>query len=472
MKDERKTKKQLVGELEALRDELSEVRQQKAAGDVTAVERELAVERVRAEAMAMRSSQDLTNVVAVLYREMLNLGLRTYGASIQFVEAKEERILTYFAFPNPRKDGIDWTSPDLVEYDQDIVVHRYNRPVSYEIFHDFMQRWQEGKPWSFTTDELFEKWAALAQDDLGMERPPPAPETVAWTVTNVPFAYGSVGFDEPELNQLHIAAVQSQTDALALGYTRFLDLQELEEQNQALAKANTQIQEANRHKSDFLARMSHDLRTPMNAIIGYTRILLRRAKDALEDRQYRNLENIQTSADNLLNLINEILDLSRIEAGRIDLRPEPVDLGQLVGDCMTSVAPLAKPGVELVQEVAEAQSINTDSDRIRRVIMNLLGNAVKFTEKGSITVSLHSVDQGCELSVADTGVGIPAEDLPFIFEEFRQVERQVGDKTEGTGLGLAIAKKSVDMLGGTISAESEVGKGTRFTLRIGDYEQT
>jgi len=242
--------------------------------------------------------------------------------------------------------------------------------------------------------------------------------------------------------------------------------------NRELSEANRQIQRNTRNKSEFLSRMSHDLRTPMNAIIGYTRILTRRLKGAIEDRQYGNLENIQTSASNLLNLINEILDLSRIEAGRIDLEPEAVDLVELVGECITSVAPLVKPGVELVQELGEAPAINTDADRIRRVVMNLLGNAVKFTEEGSITVSLKPVESRVELSVADTGVGIPAEDLPHIFKDFHQVERQVGEKVEGTGLGLAIAKKSVDMLGGTISAESEVGRGTTFTMWIGDYAES
>ena len=235
-----------------------------------------------------------------------------------------------------------------------------------------------------------------------------------------------------------------------------------------VVQRDRRLQEATRQKSEFLSRMSHDLRTPMNAIIGYTRILLRRTKDVLEERQYRNLENIQTSSDNLLSLINEILDLSRIEAGRIDLQTESVDLGQLIGDCVTSVAPLVKPGVELVQDVGDVPAVNTDADRIRRVVMNLLGNAVKFTQEGSITISLKPEDSGVKLSVADTGVGIPAEDLPGIFAEYRQVERRVGEKTEGTGLGLAIAAKSVEMLGGTISAESEIGKGTTFTVRIGD----
>ena len=236
-----------------------------------------------------------------------------------------------------------------------------------------------------------------------------------------------------------------------------------------LEQANRQIQETTRHKSDFLSRMSHDLRTPMNAIIGYTRILLRKARERLDKRQFRNLENIHTSADNLLGLINEILDLSRIEAGRIDITPEEVDLNQLFGDCITSVEPLVKQEVQLRPQLEDVPAVRTDGNCLRRVVMNLLGNAVKFTEEGSITVSLRPAGEWRELTVADTGVGIPSEDLPHIFEEFRQVERQVGEKREGTGLGLAIAAKSVEMLGGTISAESEVGKGTTFTLKIKDY---
>ena len=245
--------------------------------------------------------------------------------------------------------------------------------------------------------------------------------------------------------------------------------QRLEQLNQALAEANEQVGEATRHKSEFLSRMSHDLRTPMNAILGYTRILLRRGRGVLDERQFHNLENIQTSADNLLRLINEILDLSRIEAGRIEIKPEPVDLDLLVRECITSVAPLARPEVELSQDVGRIPRINTDADRIRGVVMNLLGNAVKFTERGRITVSLEPADGGVRLAVADTGVGIPPEDLPHIFEEFRQVERQVGEQREGTGLGLAIAARSVEMLGGTITVESQVGQGTTFTVSIGDY---
>ena len=202
-------------------------------------------------------------------------------------------------------------------------------------------------------------------------------------VVDVPFTYGTLAMNSAmvdEFSEEEIAILRGFADVISLAYTRYLDFERLEE-------ANRRIREETQRKSEFLSRMSHDLRTPMNAIIGYTRILLRRAKDALEGRQYRNLENIQTSADNLLRLINEILDLSRIEAGRIELKPQPVDMGALVGECAAAVSPLVKPEVELVQELGDVPMVQTDPDRIRHVIMNLLGNAVKFTEAGSITVS-------------------------------------------------------------------------------------
>ena len=240
---------------------------------------------------------------------------------------------------------------------------------------------------------------------------------------------------------------------------------ELEAANEQIQQVNVQLQEASSHKSDFLARMSHDLRTPMNAIIGYTRILLRRTKEVLDDRQYQNLENIQTSAGNLLALINDILDLTKIEAGRMDVKLEEVDVRQLVEDCARSIETLLKPGVSLVRNLDGAAPLKTDPDRLRSVVMNLLSNAVKFTEAGTITVTLQDADGGQRLSVADTGVGISAEDLPRVFEEFHQLEQRPGQQ-QGSGLGLAIAQKTVELLGGTISLESELGRGTTFTVEL------
>ncbi|MFA6107719.1 MAG: ATP-binding protein [Candidatus Latescibacterota bacterium] len=245
-----------------------------------------------------------------------------------------------------------------------------------------------------------------------------------------------------------------------------------QEQYEQIQEQNRQIQEASRLKSDFLARMSHDLRTPMNAIIGYTRILLRKTRDQLDERQFRNLENIQISADNLLALINDILDLSKIESGRMEVKVDQVELVPLVAECCSSVESLVRPGVELRRELAEVGPIRTDPDRLRRALMNVLSNAVKFTEQGQVTVSLRRAGEWAEISIADTGIGIPAADLPFIFDEFRQAGRQKGTPREGTGLGLAIARRSLGLLGGTIHAESAEGKGSVFTVRLKDCPET
>ena len=235
--------------------------------------------------------------------------------------------------------------------------------------------------------------------------------------------------------------------------------------NKELFRVNQELEQATQHKSDFLAKMSHDLRTPMNAIIGYTRILLRRSKDILEERQYRNLENIQVSGRHLLELINDILDLSKIEAGRMEVNLEVVELPALVNECASAVESMVKPGVELRRAVDAVEPVQTDPDLLRRVVNNLLGNAVKFTEEGNITVGLRAADGKVELSVADTGVGIPEEEQAGIFDEFSQVAGS-GEAAQGSGLGLAIAKKSVELLGGSIGVESEVGRGTTFTVRL------
>ncbi len=145
---------------------------------------------------------------------------------------------------------------------------------------------------------------------------------------------------------------------------------------------------------------------------------------------------------------------------------QPVDVRALADECADALESIVQQGVSLNRDLANVGQIQTDADRLRQVIMNLLGNATKFTESGSITLSLRTDADAVELSVADTGIGIPADDLPHIFDEFRQVERQGGAGAEGTGLGLAIAKKTVELLGGEIHATSEVGAGTTFTVRL------
>ena len=463
MKDTSKTKKQLIAELE-------ELRQQRAI--------EQAAENVREEVLSMRSTGDLARVVAVMQGELKKLGVETPATSIAFMNAETESSIYYTAFRPAELDlPVDFFL-NTIAVDDEIAV-KVSEFAFGERSEDQLAPWRRQE--QVVAREFLNRDAATElaysnqfhpREDAEEEQRERLLEAWLgeWFVTRVPTEHGVVSIRERAFSEEHAAFISHLAASLSLGYVRFLDFQRLEEQNRALEEANVQIQEQTQRKSASLASMSHDLRTPMNAIIGYTRILLRRTADRLDEREQRNLRNIQTSSNNLLALINEILDLSRIEAGRVEINRVDVDLKQLVSECATSVTPLLEAGVELKQELADVDRIHTDQDVLRRVVMNVLGNAVKFTEEGSITVSMKSVGGWVELSVADTGSGIPPEDLPYIFDEFRQVESEE-EKREGTGLGLSNAKKLVELLGGTISVESEVGKGTQFTLRLTDYEE-
>ncbi len=251
-----------------------------------------------------------------------------------------------------------------------------------------------------------------------------------------------------------------------MAYVRYLDFQHLEQQNRALAAANQQIQEATARKSAFLASMSHELRTPMNAIIGFTNLVLRRSGDVLPERQQDNLTKVLQSAHHLLNLINDILDLAKIEAGRMEVKPGRFEVKKLLVACCETVGSLVKPGVQLLHEVTdEVGEANTDEARLRQIVINLLSNALKFTEAGEVQMRAAKEGQALVIAVSDTGIGIPADALDVIFEEFQQV-RGADKQQTGTGLGLPIAKGWTEILGGTIEVESEVGQGSTFTVRI------
>jgi signal transduction histidine kinase/CheY-like chemotaxis protein len=243
---------------------------------------------------------------------------------------------------------------------------------------------------------------------------------------------------------------------------------QIQAQNRELEEANRQIQEANRLKSEFLANMSHELRTPMNAIVGFSKIVHRKAQGLLPERQLENLERILQSSEILMNLINDILDLSKIEAGKLEMQPERFSVKALVEGCVSTVTPMVKPGVELRTELSgELPPVYTDLARLRQILINLLSNAAKFTEAGSIVVAVRPATPGWfSLSVADTGIGIPAQALDYIFEEFRQVDGSTTRKYGGTGLGLSISRKLAQILGGSIQVGSEVSKGSVFTLTL------
>jgi len=229
-----------------------------------------------------------------------------------------------------------------------------------------------------------------------------------------------------------------------------------------------QLEIANKHKSEFLANMSHELRTPLNAIIGFTRIVMRRSQERLEPKQYENLEKILASGQNLLALINAILDLSKVEAGRVEVNAADTPLAPVLEHCLRTVEPLIKAdAVSLVKEFdGGLPHMYVDEEKLRQIVINLLSNAAKFTERGSIRVRAHADNGSVDIAVADTGIGIAADKIDLIFDEFEQADASSTRVYGGTGLGLTIARRLARLMGGDIRAESTPGSGSTFTLTL------
>jgi signal transduction histidine kinase len=242
--------------------------------------------------------------------------------------------------------------------------------------------------------------------------------------------------------------------------------------NDELQRLYKELETASKHKSEFLANMSHELRTPLNAILGFSQVLRERISGEINAKQEEYLDDIVTSANHLLALINDVLDLSKVEAGQVELQVAPFSLRDALERGVSMVREQATTdGVQVALHANGGLDVVTgDERRIRQVIFNLLSNAVKFTPTGgSVDVSATKGNGEVTVSVADTGPGIAAEDLDRIFEEFQQTEAGARQR-EGTGLGLALSKRFVEMHGGRIWCDSELGKGStfRFTLPAGN----
>lgn len=244
---------------------------------------------------------------------------------------------------------------------------------------------------------------------------------------------------------------------------------ELANANERLTDALKEAEEANRLKSEFLATMSHELRTPLNAILGYTQIMQRGMVGEITDRQKDNLSRIFSNSEHLLTLINEILDLSKIEAGRMEIINEPFEIRSVMNDITKRMQALAdKKSIQFEVNVQDdvPQMLIADADRVKQITINLISNAIKFTDQGHVKVNVASNNDKWTLVVEDTGSGIPSHMHHTVFEQFRQVDSSSERKHTGTGLGLAIVQKLTHLMNGTIELASELDKGTTFTVTL------
>ena len=252
----------------------------------------------------------------------------------------------------------------------------------------------------------------------------------------------------------------------AVGMT--VDITDRKRVEKALADAKEQAEDADRMKSAFLATMSHELRTPLNSIIGFTGILLQGLAGALNDEQKKQMTMVKHSARHLLDLINDVLDISKIEAGQLDVFPEPFDLDELLRSAVETAMPLAEAkGIALRLETETASGeIVSDRRRVKQILTNLLSNAVKFTSEGGVTLRCISGAETVTLEVEDTGIGIAPDDIDKLFVPFQQIDSGLTRAYEGTGLGLSICQRLTEKLGGTIEVESQPERGSRFIVTL------
>jgi PAS domain S-box-containing protein len=234
-----------------------------------------------------------------------------------------------------------------------------------------------------------------------------------------------------------------------------------------LARANDELKRADRVKTEFLAIMSHELRTPLNSILGFTGVVLRRLAGPLTEEQEKQLRMVHGSATHLLHLINDVLDLSRIESGHVEIHAEDFPPAETIARAIRTVEVTARQkGLALVAELPALPEIRGDEQKFLQILLNLLGNAVKFTHEGRITVTSRVTGGMIVTSVADTGIGIPADKQGILFQPFQQVEGSSRRRYEGTGLGLYLCKKLVTLMGGQIALVSTPGRGSTFTFSL------
>jgi signal transduction histidine kinase len=327
------------------------------------------------------------------------------------------------------------------------------------------------------TERAIRERRVLSYADVlhGPDVPEGLRRVVAGTSTNVAMAIAPMLWEGRGIGSVYVSRLRLEVFTVkeqALLKT-FADQAVIAIQNarlfHELQDKTAQLQAANRHKSEFLANMSHELRTPLNAVIGFSEVLIEQMFGELNDKQLEYLRDIHSSGLHLLSLINDVLDLAKIEAGRMELELDCFDLGDLLESASMLVRERAqRHGLTLSVEVGEGlDRWVADQRKLKQLVVNLLSNAVKFTHAGGrVRLSAQRLGDAAEIAVSDTGIGIKPEDQSLVFEEFRQATGDVLRKAEGTGLGLALVRRFAELHGGSVSLHSVPGQGSTFSVRL------
>ena len=292
------------------------------------------------------------------------------------------------------------------------------------------------------------------------------------------FREGGIFTDYPEpflLQEYYNNTLGLLFCALSMGGAGYVAIRNAEDKLtrafEEIQDKNRQLAEASQHKSQFLASMSHELRTPLNAIIGLTEMMVTSAPRFGTEKAQEPLRRVNAAGTHLLGLINEVLDLSKIEAGKLELNPEPVNLTQLIDEVAGTAAQLAEKNRNRswLTAASSVGALTTDPMRLRQILLNLLSNACKFTKDGEVALRVRRIADGrdwIELAVADTGIGLTPEQQANLFQEYTQANSLTARRYGGTGLGLALSRKLARMMDGDVTVTSELGKGSVFTVRL------
>jgi signal transduction histidine kinase len=312
----------------------------------------------------------------------------------------------------------------------------------------------------------------LVMPVVHFDQPAGGPALIVFVVASLSIAFSS---HRERLEEHRASLLRSEIDSRRRAQEELrVHHDELEvmvrERTRRLEATNAELIEANEAKSRFLANMSHELRTPLNSIIGFTGTILQGLAGPLTDEQQRQLAMVDRSSRHLLGLINQILDLSRIEAGEESLEPESFALEGLldeVRDLMTPIAETKHVSVTVGRPYPKTDDLVTaDRSKLKQILVNLAGNAVKFTHDGGVTMSWERSDGHLSVTVSDSGVGIPPAETEGIFEAYRQIQDAAGYKPQGTGLGLTVSRRLAHLMGGDIRLASELGRGSHFTVTV------
>ena len=441
---------------------------QKAEARAFEAIKQASVDRVRGEIASMRTSEDLNRITPIIWRELKTLEVPFIRCGVYIVDETKEKVQAYLTTPNGKSLGVLNLSPDANEHIINIVEHWKKNQV-------YKEHWNKDEFINWTKSMIEIGQVQNVETYQGSSTPPES-----LNLHFVPFAQGMlyVGSVSP-LTEEKLEVVKTLAEAFAIAYARYEDFKNIEEAKSKTEKtlkelkiAQERLQELDQLKSRFFANISHEFRTPLTLVLGEIDSVM---SENIDVKEKGKLQVANRNARRLLGLINQLLDLSKLEAGSMELNAEQHNIVSFLKSLFYSFESLSESQKITLKFESECENIPVvfDPDKMEKIFYNLISNAFKFvSSNGEIKVNLNIINSAAEIRIKDTGIGIPPDRLPHIFDRFYQADSSASRKHEGTGIGLALTKELIELHKGSISVNSKEGEGSEFIilLPLGDFK--